>query len=161
MVNQAPQKRVLEKRKSVCIPFNGPRSTLGAELRPLMIWIYHNYRYRLSEVTVCWQQRDTTELVVEEDQIKTAEFRLDLDRHLPYDVEQKLPENAQVKDLPEETIVCRTFAGPLEEVTIQSLEWMKEMESTTCLAPGYRQRFAKFGSEESPNWEIEVQLLPG
>ncbi len=157
-MNIPGQKQVkLDKRQAVCTPYSGPRSGMYKDLRPFMGWVFKNYRWSLPNVTVCYADRATTELVGIPDPPVNVEFRLDLDRHLPYDVGP--PEGGEVKDLPIESLITKSFTGDPAEFMSDLLSWLKMAETAYQLKPGYRQRLAKIGSQESPDWEIEVQVV--
>lgn len=147
----------LDKRQAVCKLYSGPRSGMYKDLRPFMGWTFKHYRWSLPNVTVCYADRATTELVGIADPPIEVEFRLDLDRHLPYDIGP--PEGATVKDLPAETLLTKSFKGDPGEFMSDLLFWLKNAETAYQLKPGYRQRLAKIGSPESPDWEIEVQVV--
>jgi hypothetical protein len=126
-----------------------------------MGWVHLHFRPRLAEVTVCYAKRHTTELVSDEDLPLEAEFRFDLDRHLPYELQQKLPEKAEVRELPEETIIYQSFRGEMEQVVSNGLDWLKAMEKSQRVKEGWRQRYVKLADSDDPTWELEYQLLLG
>jgi hypothetical protein len=150
-------KRELAPRKALCQRFSGPKSQLGKGLRPFMAWVYHHYRHAMPQVTVCYAKRDTQDLLYEPDPQIEGEFRLDLDRHLPYDVQR--PEGSEVRDLPAESLLVKSFRGDPGDFMSDLVQWLADVGRTQTLAPGYRERYVKIGSAESPDWELEAQVV--
>jgi hypothetical protein len=156
-MNGAETRRVLKPRKALCKPYKGKKSQMGQGLRPFMAWVYRHYRHALPQVTVCYAERKTQDLLYAPDPTIDAEFRLDLERHLPYDIER--PEQAEVRDLPAETLLVKSFRGDPGEFMSELVQWLAEVGKTQRVTRGYRERYVKIGSTESPDWEIEAQVV--
>lgn len=157
-MNGSGGKRVeLPPRKALCRRFTGPKSGLGKALRPFMAWVYKHYRHQMKDVTVVYAERKTQDLLYEPDPSIEAEFRLDLERHLPYDIER--PEHAEVRDLPAETLLVKSFRGDPGDFMGDLVQWVADVSRTQRLAPGYRERYAKIASPQSADWEIEAQVV--
>ncbi|MBN1946505.1 MAG: hypothetical protein JW797_12600 [Bradymonadales bacterium] len=152
-----PKQVRIDKRECLVLPYSGPRNELFKNLRPFYAWVYKHHRWRMSDITIVYAQRESQGLVVSQAHPIKAEYRFDLDRYLETDIE--LPKGAEVRKLPPETLIVQRFRGAVEQVMTQEVQWIDQMARSNNVAPGYRERLVKVGDKDSPEWEIEVQLL--
>ena len=153
-----PERTDLPSRKVVYIPYSGLNTGMGQGIRTLYAWVGTYYKDRVSDVTVCFDERPTQQTIKDRERHVEAEGRFDLDEYIPIDT--KLPHGLVIKEVASESIITRAFKGPLPEIVPQSIDWLADMVERHDVAPGYRQRFIKMAKKPTDtDWEIEVQLV--
>ena len=88
-----------------------------------------------------------------------ATIGAELVRVAPGEVDIELPKGVKVQEFPVENLLVQTFKGNPEDYLIPELKWIEETARANPVKPGYRERLAKVGSPDSPDWEVEVQLV--
>ncbi|MBN1944819.1 MAG: hypothetical protein JW797_04045 [Bradymonadales bacterium] len=158
MVHQEPERTDLPQRKVLYATYEGPNSGLGKAVHPVYAWVGTYYQDRVSDVTVAYSHRPSPEEAGNKERQIQVEIRFDLDEYIP--IETKVPPGLAIKQVASETIISRSFAGPLPEMQPRVFSWLEEMSERYPVASGYRQRFVTMAQRpDAPDWEIEVQLV--
>lgn len=158
MSDETTSNGLLPPRKVIYSTYNGPRKGLAAATKHVYGWVGTYYKDQVSDVVVCFDERPTPEGSGDPNLFINIEVRFDLDDN--FSMNTKLPPDLEVKEVPGESILCHTYAGPMTGLMKDIVPWLTETATAHDVRPGFRQRMVTMKQKPNdPGWEVEVQLV--